>query len=84
MEQQRPINSGGGNSPNTTFDTFDSLLVYSADSMAIETNDNNNGAIIIVVPRIQYNKNELTTPILGDPIKRQGYEEAEMHTIRRR
>ena len=56
IEQQRPIYSSGGrgNSPNTRFDTFDSLLVYSADSMAMETNDINNSAIIIVVPRIQY------------------------------
>ena len=81
MEQQRSIN----NKPlravavavvvtifrirHSTLSTH-SFLIYSADSMAMETNDINNSAIIIVVPRSQYNENELTTPILGYPIKR--------------
>ena len=48
--------------------------------MAMETNDINNSAIIIVVPTIRYNKNEITTPILGDPIKRQSYDENDPET----
>ena len=48
--------------------------------MAMETNDINNSAIIIVVPKIRYNKNERTTPILGDPIKRQWYDEDDPDT----
>ena len=51
-----------------------------ATDVTMETNGINNIAIIIVVPRIRYNKNEITTPILGDPIKRQWYDEDDPDT----
>ena len=55
----------------TTTTTTTSALVMDATDVTMETNGINNIAIIIVVHRIRYNKNEITTPILGDPIKRQ-------------
>ena len=55
----------------TTTTTTTSALVMDATDVTMETNGINNISIIIVVHRIRYNKNEITTPILGDPIKRQ-------------